>query len=102
MTKRLVRVVLLLAPLLVFPVGAELSGSSPPVNGGWTSVRAALERCSSCGSGDPRGLKPTLLPPAAGHYQLAYIGPGAGFAFLGSFLTILAGFFLSFVSLLSW
>lgn len=40
--------------------------------------------------------------PASTHYDVAYIGPGAGFAFLGSFLTILAGFFLSFVSLLSW
>jgi len=34
--------------------------------------------------------------------ELAYIGPGAGFAFLGSFLTIIAGFFLSLVSFLSW
>ena len=25
------------------------------------------------------------------HYQLAYIGPGAGFAFLGSFLGLLSG-----------
>ena len=28
---------------------------------------------------------------------LAYIGPGAGFAFLGSFLTLIAGFLLSMV-----
>jgi predicted AlkP superfamily phosphohydrolase/phosphomutase len=34
--------------------------------------------------------------------QLAYIGPGAGFAFLGSFLTLVAGFFLSVLSLLLW
>src|SRR5262245_29601071 len=34
--------------------------------------------------------------------QLAYIGPGAGFAFLGSFLTLIAGFFLSVASLLMW
>src|SRR5882757_1071599 len=34
--------------------------------------------------------------------EFAYIGPGAGFAFLGSFLTLLGGFFLSVVSLLSW
>ena len=34
--------------------------------------------------------------------QLAYIGPGAGFAFLGSFLTLIAGFFLSVVSFLLW
>src|SRR5580698_1202245 len=34
--------------------------------------------------------------------QLAYIGPGAGFAFLGSFLTLVAGFFLSVVSFLLW
>ena len=33
---------------------------------------------------------------------LSYVGPGAGFAFLGSFLSLLAGFFLSFVSLLVW
>jgi predicted AlkP superfamily phosphohydrolase/phosphomutase len=34
--------------------------------------------------------------------QIAYIGPGAGFAFLGSFLTLIAGFFLTVFSLLSW
>ena len=34
--------------------------------------------------------------------QLAYVGPGAGFAFLGSFLSLAAGFFLSVFSLLSW
>ncbi|MCL6546842.1 MAG: alkaline phosphatase family protein, partial [Bryobacteraceae bacterium] len=33
---------------------------------------------------------------------MAYIGPGAGFAFLGSFLAVLAGFFLTLASLLSW
>lgn len=33
---------------------------------------------------------------------MAYIGPGAGFAFLGSFLSILAGFFLTLASLLAW
>lgn len=37
-----------------------------------------------------------------GEAQLAYIGPGAGFAFLGSFLTLVAGFFLSLISFLSW
>ncbi len=34
--------------------------------------------------------------------SIAYIGPGAGFAFLGSFLTLVAGFFLSVFSLLLW
>jgi len=34
--------------------------------------------------------------------QFAYVGPGAGFAFLGSFLTLIAGFFLSVFSLLAW
>jgi predicted AlkP superfamily phosphohydrolase/phosphomutase len=34
--------------------------------------------------------------------QLAYVGPGAGFAFLGSFLTLLAGLLLSMLSLLTW
>jgi len=32
----------------------------------------------------------------------AYIGPGAGFAFLGSFLTFLLGLFLGLISLLLW
>jgi predicted AlkP superfamily phosphohydrolase/phosphomutase len=32
----------------------------------------------------------------------AYIGPGAGFAFLGSFLTFLLGIFLGLISLLLW
>jgi predicted AlkP superfamily phosphohydrolase/phosphomutase len=34
--------------------------------------------------------------------HLAYIGPGAGFAFLGSFLTLLFGFLMSVVSFLIW
>ncbi|HLH41642.1 MAG TPA: alkaline phosphatase family protein [Bryobacteraceae bacterium] len=38
----------------------------------------------------------------AGGVDLAYVGPGAGFAFLGSFLSLLAGFFLSIGSLLAW
>jgi predicted AlkP superfamily phosphohydrolase/phosphomutase len=48
-----------------------------------------------------------LAALAFAHYhphsaQLAYVGPGAGFAFLGSFLTLIAGFFLSLFSLLAW
>ncbi len=35
-------------------------------------------------------------------YPFAYIGPGAGFAFLGSFLTLLLGFLLSAISLAMW
>jgi predicted AlkP superfamily phosphohydrolase/phosphomutase len=34
--------------------------------------------------------------------ELAYIGPGAGFAFLGSFLTLLGGVLLGLASLLLW
>jgi predicted AlkP superfamily phosphohydrolase/phosphomutase len=34
--------------------------------------------------------------------SLAYIGPGAGFAFLGSFLSLIAGFLLSIFSLVLW
>ncbi|MCC7499487.1 MAG: alkaline phosphatase family protein [Bryobacterales bacterium] len=37
--------------------------------------------------------------PAAGR---AYVGPGAGFAFLGSFLSILMALFLSVLALLAW
>ena len=33
---------------------------------------------------------------------MAYIGPGAGFAFLGSFLTMLAGLLLGALSILAW
>jgi predicted AlkP superfamily phosphohydrolase/phosphomutase len=43
-----------------------------------------------------------LAPERRDAVHLAYIGPGAGFAFLGSFLTLLAGFVLSAISLLSW
>ena len=35
-------------------------------------------------------------------YPIAYVGPGAGFAFLGSFLTIVIAFLLSAVSILIW
>jgi predicted AlkP superfamily phosphohydrolase/phosphomutase len=34
--------------------------------------------------------------------QLAYIGPGSGFAFVSSFLTLIVGFFASVLSFLSW
>lgn len=39
-----------------------------------------------------------LEPPAA----LAYVGPGAGFAFVSSFFIIFATFFLAFLKLLMW
>ncbi len=35
-------------------------------------------------------------------FQLAYIGPGAGFVFIGSFLSLLVGFAVSVTSLLMW
>jgi hypothetical protein len=38
-----------------------------------------------------------VMPPL-----FAYIGPGAGFAFLGSFLSLIASFFLAAGSLLLW
>jgi predicted AlkP superfamily phosphohydrolase/phosphomutase len=34
--------------------------------------------------------------------MMLYAGPGAGFAFMGSFLSLAAGFLLSFYSLLTW
>ncbi len=34
--------------------------------------------------------------------QFAYIGPGSGFAFISSFLTLIVGFFASVLSFLSW
>jgi predicted AlkP superfamily phosphohydrolase/phosphomutase len=57
----------------------------------------------------PQILNLCLLAAAAAYShshphttQLAYIGPGAGFAFLGSFLTLAAGLFMSVLSLLLW
>ena len=44
----------------------------------------------------------TCQPHPQGDLQLAYIGPGAGFAFLGSFLTLITSLVLSIVSLLVW
>ncbi len=41
-----------------------------------------------------------MIPPL--QPELAYIGPGAGFAFLGSFLSILGGVLLGMVSFLLW
>ena len=40
------------------------------------------------------------FPHHASEAHMAYIGPGAGFAFLGSFLTLIAGFVLGLVSFL--
>ena len=34
--------------------------------------------------------------------HIAYIGPGSGFAFLGSFLSVIAGFFGTALSIISW
>ena len=36
------------------------------------------------------------------NYPFAYVGPGAGFAFLGSFLTLLIAALLSMFSILLW
>jgi len=41
----------------------------------------------------------TLLVPAT---AAAYVGPGAGFAVLSSFLTLLIAFFYAFVAMLTW
>jgi hypothetical protein len=43
-----------------------------------------------------------LLLLAAGLPLSAYIGPGAGFAFLSSFLVLFLTFFLAVFSFLSW
>src|SRR5579863_10286426 len=43
-----------------------------------------------------------MIHLSAFHLPLAYIGPGAGFAFLGSLLTLLLSFVASLVSLLFW
>jgi predicted AlkP superfamily phosphohydrolase/phosphomutase len=66
-----------------------------------------LSSRASCDKGPLRSLFPLALLVIAlihGHPSaaLAYVGPGAGFAFLGSFLSIVAGFFLTLASLLAW
>jgi hypothetical protein len=43
-----------------------------------------------------------MIHLSAPHLPLAYIGPGAGFAFLGSLLTLLLSLLASLVSLLFW
>ena len=44
-------------------------------------------------------LLPTLLVAEQAH---AYIGPGAGFAFVGSLLVLLATFAMAFAIILTW
>ena len=44
-------------------------------------------------------LLPVLVWPAAAH---AYIGPGAGFAFMGSLFVLLATFVLAMGTILLW
>jgi predicted AlkP superfamily phosphohydrolase/phosphomutase len=44
----------------------------------------------------------TCATASACSFALAYIGPGAGFAFLGSFLTVVLSFFASLIALLVW
>lgn len=44
----------------------------------------------------------TAWHPSGAQVEWSYIGPGAGFAFLGSFLTLAAGFVLSAASFLLW
>jgi predicted AlkP superfamily phosphohydrolase/phosphomutase len=44
----------------------------------------------------------SLLHPHPDSVTFAYVGPGAGFAFLGSFLSLLAGLLLSAASFLLW
>ncbi|MCU1272801.1 MAG: type phosphodiesterase/nucleotide pyrophosphatase [Bryobacterales bacterium] len=48
------------------------------------------------------GLIAHAVTHQPGDLQLSYIGPGAGFAFLGSFLTLLTSLVLSVVSFLIW
>lgn len=43
-----------------------------------------------------------IWSPPADEVSVAYVGPGAGFAFLGSLLALVAGFLLSLASLLLW
>ncbi len=67
-----------------------------PVESARADARQAKDLPNLC-FGEPAGIAKCHEP-----VQLAYIGPGAGFAFIGSFLTLIAGFFLSMLSLLLW
>ena len=93
---------------------ASLRGGCLPPPAGETRVRPIhnrpqLNKLPHRGRSDKMNISDTVLgaPLVKGCSQLpwihlAYIGPGAGFAFLGSFLTLLAGFLMSVVSFLLW
>ena len=94
---------------------AELWGRPPGLRGspwtrcfrqvpGWNGQQANMPTRASAADRGSAPLRTALspLPEDGDSVTLAYIGPGAGFAFLGSFLTLIAGFFLSLFSLLVW
>ena len=56
------------------------------------TVPSCTRRSSRCRSSKARSMMLPITP------ELAYIGPGAGFAFLGSFLTLLGGVLLGLIS----
>ncbi len=63
---------------------------NPPPEGARTRSRVALVGVAAC------GLASLALP------ALAYIGPGAGFALLGSFMVILVTIVAAFLAILVW
>lgn len=70
------------------------SGGLTPLFWGLCAVLALI----AAGVSGPPALPAPPSPPP----HLAYIGPGAGFAFLGSFLSLLMAFLLGAASILIW
>ncbi|MGB6113190.1 MAG: alkaline phosphatase family protein, partial [Acidobacteriaceae bacterium] len=65
----------------------------------------AFPRISAAGAATSLAMTAGWLLYAHHHphaVQLAYIGPGSGFAFISSFLTLIVGFFASLLSFLTW
>ena len=65
----------------------------------------AFPRISAAGAATTLAMTACWLVYAHHHahaIQLAYIGPGSGFAFISSFLTLIVGFFASLLSFLTW
>jgi len=93
-------IALAIAAALCFQAASERSRTLKQSRDHQRAVASALCLSSSKIENDRIDVSP--LPDGRGSVSVAYIGPGAGFAFLGSFLTLVAGFFLSVFSLLLW
>lgn len=73
---------------------------SQAVGDGGRSIRRPAVVAIAVGLGAVLWFEPSAPPPEPAYF--AYVGPGAGFAFLGSFLSLLAAFLVGAASILAW